>query len=106
MSTIRVLVKHPGKDPEVQEMETILEAMQAIVGGSIELVGLSEDSGLDIYLNEDGKVIGLPLNVYFLPGDIIVGTLFVVRAGEEGNDISLTDEDIVFATKWLKERAV
>jgi hypothetical protein len=106
MSTIKVLVKHPGKEPEVQEMETSLDAMQAIVGGSIELVPLSEESELDIYLNEEGKIEGLPFNIQYQPDDIIVGTLFVVRSGENGSDVSLTDEDIAFATKWLQERAL
>lgn len=106
VSIIRVLVKHPRKDPEVTEIEDSLEVMQAIVSGSIQLVGMSEDSELDIYLNEEGKILGLPYNIQYHPNDIIVGTLFVVRNGDDGSDVSLTDEDIEFATRWLKERAL
>lgn len=97
---MRVLVKLPGQNPEVREIEDGLDAMQEIVGGSIEMVWMSEDLEFDIVLNEEGKIEGLPMNIHW-EEDIIVGPLFVMRHDNHGKPVSLTDEDVSVATTWL-----
>ncbi len=67
-----------------------LEELQALVGGSIEVVAL-EDGRL-LVLNEEGKVEGLPYNEQatalargcLFPGDFIVGIAVVVTEQELG----------------------
>jgi Domain of unknown function (DUF3846) len=56
-----------------------LAELQAFVGGRIELVVLED--GRDLYLNEEGLLIGLPFNAsasqlagIYLVGDVIVGS--------------------------------
>jgi len=108
VSKLKVLVFAPGEKPVVQEIDKGLEAMQAVVGGYIECVGLAP--GIDLYCNEEGKLIGLPLNLRKknpmaiaggLPGDIIAGTFFVTRTNDEGESESLTDADIKKYTKLI-----
>ena len=94
---ITVLVVEPCKETYTKEVGS-LEEMQALVGGYIEAVPLSEKEPVVAVVNEDGKNLGLPYNrplndengiVY----DILCGTFFVAGAGEE-DFVSLTDDQI------------
>ena len=72
------------------------------VGGMIEAVTLP--SGLTLWVNEEGKMNGLPVNEYatrlfasaFGAGiDIIVGNAIVTGgADDEGETLGLTDEEV------------
>ena len=93
---ITVLVVEPCKETYTKEVGR-LEEMQALVGGHIEIVPLSEKEPVVAVVNEDGKGLGLPYNrplnddngiVY----DILCGTFFVAGAGEDF--VSLTDDQI------------
>ena len=59
--TISVLLIQPGKYPKTVAIKDSLEAMQALVGGDIEEYMPFEDE-VAIICNEEGKMIGLPLN--------------------------------------------
>lgn len=88
---IRIVKKNPDEAPQVMEIEDTLEAMQAIVDGSLELVRFH---GLDLYCNEEGKLLeDLEANLE-LGYDQIVGTVFVSAADDEGNPRSLTDQEV------------
>lgn len=94
---IKVLKVEPDKAPELIEMKNELEAMQAIVGGYIEVFPLADD--VAIVCNEEGKINGLPLNrpIYYNGEivEIIAGTFFI--AGDDisiGEFVSLTDAQI------------
>ena len=96
-SVIKVLKVEPDKAPELIEMPNDLEAMQAIVGGYIEVYPLADN--VAIVCNEEGKMNGMELNrPIFRNGEIIeiiVGTFFI--AGDDisiGEFVSLTDEQI------------
>lgn len=88
---MRVLIVEPQKPPFVSEIEDSLKAMQGIVGGCIEAVYLED--GICLFCNEEGKIDGLPLN-RSIGSDIICGTFFICGQDDEGDSISLTDEQI------------
>ncbi len=85
-----------------------LSDMQAIVGGYIERVGLKDGSSM--YLNEEGRIHGLPFNsiasdVLGLGGraDLmlagVMGDAFIVGPDDgEGNDTHVTDA----AKRWVE----
>lgn len=82
--------------PEI-EYETLYEA----VNGLVELVSLNRD--IDMWLNEEGKLLGLPINSIatliweqvFAKTDIIAGNVIITGgADDEGNTIGLSDESI------------
>lgn len=84
---MRVLVVEPGKRPVVKEIESGLEALQAVVGGLIEAVYPFEEP-VAIVCNEEGKLMELPLNRALLDEngkvyDIIAGTFLVVGLTED-----------------------
>jgi hypothetical protein len=86
---IRVIVARVGKHPVVEEIDSGLDGMQAVVGGYIECVSLdgSYEDGVDLWLNEEGRINGMRLDV------------FLARHDSEGDTIGLTDEDVA---KWLQ----
>lgn len=98
---IKVLVYPVGKAPQVQEISG-LEDMQKIVGGYIEytdlgaITGIKELANYDLYSNDEGKLIGLQMNRMF-KYDFIAGDFFISKANEEGESVSLTEDDI----KWI-----
>lgn len=97
---------HPG--PPVAERQTIprrLDALQALVGGPIELLTLGP--GRAAYLHEEGKFAGLMPNIAgealirvalatdgreLHPDDHIVGPVVLTGGFDaDGNDLSVTD---------------
>lgn len=95
--TIRVLSVKVGAEPVVENLPNNLKAMQDFVGGYIEGVTLAPD--VQLICNEEGKLIGLPMNRP-LPdgGDIICGNFLILRIDDEGENASLTAKDIATFT--------
>lgn len=60
-----------------------LEALQRYVGGFIQILPRPEDFGIkttgDVYVNEDGKVLNLPVNPLLAPSsyDVILGNVLI-----------------------------
>ena len=96
---MKVIVVEPQKTPVVREIDPGLEAMQKIVGGSIEAVYPFDDP-VALICNEEGKLLNLPLNralrdddgnVY----DIISGTFFLCAAPPDSDRFAgLTDQQV------------
>lgn len=94
-----------------REIDNTLETLQRIVGGYIEIPYLSErfaDEGIDVVINEEGKIIGLePQIVLFNKRnnrllDIVVGNCVFVSHDEEGNTIGLNQKQIDVVKEELK----
>lgn len=85
-----VLIVEPEKSPRMANISGDLESLQKEVGGYIEAV-YPYDDPVAIVCNEEGKLIGLPLNRKLEDYDIIAGTFIVCGLGEEDFD-SLTPE--------------
>lgn len=59
--------------------------------------------GTSIVINEEGKLENLPPNIYWGDSDVICGDFLIVGIDEEGDSISLTDEQIKQAAKFVEE---
>ena len=96
---MKVIVVEPQKKPAVRDIDPGLEAMQKIVGGSIEAVYPFEEP-VALICNDEGKLLDLPLNralrdddgaVY----DIISGTFFLCAAPPDSDRFeSLSDQQV------------
>ena len=105
---MRIIVVEGGKRPYEAELEHDLESMRRCVGGNIEVV--YEPGGRDAALicNDEGKLLGLPLNralrdeegeIY----DVIAGTFFICGAPPDSESFaSLTDEQMDY---WMERFA-
>lgn len=103
---MKVVAVEPQKKPVVREIDAGLEAMQKIVGGSIEAV-YPFDEPVSLICNEEGKLLNLPLNralrdengtVY----DIISGTFFLCAAPPDSDRFAgLTDQQAKTYMEWF-----
>ena len=96
---IQVIVVNPLSAPGVAIIEHSLENMQKLVGGHIECVAFSGSPilgrGVDLWCNEEGKLLGLSQNRMFPDGtDLIAGTFFLAAHDGEGETVGLTDEEV------------
>lgn len=97
----RAVVIQPDSRPALVEGDfSSLAALQEVVGGYIESVR-SPWPGSTVYVNEEGKIQGLPYNdaatrilADVLPDDVIVGPAIIVGATEDGYDCDVPDEVI------------
>lgn len=95
---ITVLVVEPGKVPYTKEIGDDWRAFQAEVGGTFQIIYPGYDP-VGLVCNDDGKLLGLPLNRGLLDDDgelydVVVGTFFLVGLGGGGTTVSLTEEQI------------
>ena len=96
---MKYLTIQNGAIQEVEKQGDLsLEEMQRLVGGWIELVTLRtypDESALSMYVNEEGKLDGLPPNFYFHNiQDLIVGPAIIIGTDAEGRNRSLTPDEI------------
>jgi len=95
---MKVIVKAPGQDPEEQDIGNDVESIQKVVGGYFEAYRLGS---LWLMCNEDGKRLGLPVNLVSPHLGPIVGTVMVSKADDEGENIDLMPEDAEYAKSEL-----
>ena len=103
MSKIRVLVVEPGKMPEDREIESHIDPIKTIVGGWIEMISLGRNSTQEtfaLYCNEEALRLGIPFNRN-VRGHSILGTFLITKIDSSGDEISLSDEDVVNFTAEL-----
>ena len=94
---MRVVIKKVGEPAKVVEIENTLSALQEIVGGYIEVVGVGGE--VLMICNEEGKLNGAKYN-FDLGNDFIVGdVLFVQSKGEDFTD--LDDNNIEAVMKFF-----
>lgn len=104
MKIVRV---EPGKPAVAAEIDGSLKSMQAVVRGLIEILPMY-DGDVILVCNEEGKLLNLPPNrPVYLPGedkpyDVIYGTFFLCRVNEDGDMLSLSDEEVA---RYLKKYA-
>lgn len=86
----------------LREEEDTLETWQGIVGGYISVLSVAK--GIDVILNDNGKIDNLPFNRLFFDGkplDVLVGSLVCVRhKGEEFS--SIREDDIPMIHQYLR----
>lgn len=91
---MRVVIVEPGQYAREAEIDNTLQAKQAVVGGLIDAICPWPEDKACLILNDEGKLIPLPLN-RALPEyeDVVFGTFFI--CGDDGEDFcSLTDEQV------------
>ena len=92
---VKALMIEPYKHPCVVELENDLDSLQKAVSigapeqGLIEFVYLEDN--VSILCNEQGKLVGLTPNRW-LGEDILCGVFYIVAENDEGELMSLTDE--------------
>lgn len=82
MIQMRIMMVEIGKEPRMAEIPHTLESMQRVVGGYIQAVCPWQDP-VALVCNEEGLLMGLPLNRMITDADGIVGNFFLCGIGAE-----------------------
>ena len=99
MLAITLNTEGEAKEVELVEGESQLDKLQEAVGGWVQAVDFTPN--LTIWVNEEGKLIGLPINPmatflwekYFGLTDFICGNvIFTGGTGDEGETLGLNEE--------------
>ena len=93
---MKVVIKEPGRQAYVKEIENKLNVYQEIVGGYIEVLPLIKS--LRIICNEEGKIKDLDPNI-FLDNDIIMGSIVVTAFDgiDDFRDLTSYELNLAFA---------
>ena len=108
------VVKRCGKAAEITHISGELGELQDIVGGLIEPLALDGDT--DIICNDEGKILGMPVNVVLGEGprgdepdivDILCGDIVIVGCDrEKGEFVSLDAASAVSLLRRLSTEFV
>lgn len=91
---LKVVVKEPGKQPEIRQINNNLRDLQDIVGGRIEVVTLK--GSIAVICDDEGKLKGYAPNLKY-GCDFFAGTvIFVCTEGEDFASLSEEEMDFVF----------
>ena len=96
---MKILEFKPLCEPEVKEIDGSLKSMQTEVDGYIQTVYPFDDE-IALICNEEGKLIGLPLNraLYDEEGnimDVIAGTFFICGAPSDDGSFKSIPEELI-----------
>jgi hypothetical protein len=91
---VKVAIKEPGQPLKTADVTGDLKGLQSAIGGGyIEMIRV--DSTLHGYIDEEGKLKGLPLNFSILDGaDIVAGAAVFMRATRDGDEAPLQESDL------------
>ena len=105
VSKIKAYFIPAGYQGYFSDIENSLEAKQKYVGGLIQVVSLDD---VDIIINDEGKLMGLPVNRAIVDDDenvldVIVGDIICLRHDDdEGEFRSILENDLQTITKYLR----
>lgn len=101
------VVKYPYEKPETVAITKGLETLQGIVGGYITAADLPDMDDVYGFCNDEGLLIGLEPNFYRpVWKDGIVGPAVFLGAGDEGESVSLSREQVKKVTDYLNAHSV
>jgi hypothetical protein len=105
---IKVIIIEPEKDPYIKEIYNTLKAEQEIVGGLIQCLPtmFSKEDTYDFIVNDEGKLLDLPLNRYIYDKqDIVAGNIIIAKADiSTGEFVSIDDSQVDFLMKQIEEK--
>lgn len=95
---MRVVIKMPGEDPEIRDINNDLETFQSLVQGYVEHVTMydhGDPASYGLLINEEGKLHNMEPN-FKLYTDMIVGpAVFVGEGGEEFTDLTEEQAEMI-----------
>ena len=97
---IRVLMKKPGDEPWIFDIQNTLDDLQNKVGGYIETVTLASD--LVIICNEEGRLKGLEYNCTICGLDLVGTIILCGTDGENFTDLPVSYGEMkkLFPSLW------
>lgn len=100
-ATMIAVIKNVGQPFEVKEVPNDYETLKNTVAGWIEAVNVGKN--VNCWINEEGKLIPLPLNFY-LNHISIHGNAIFTGMTRSGDTVGLTEDQIAYVKTLLAEK--
>ena len=98
---MRMMVKKVGELVQEVDLENKYETLRDAVGGYIEAVYL--EHGVVLWVNEEGKIIGLPNN-FSIGNTSVEGDVIFTADNGAGENEALTDEQVKYIKSLLNKK--
>lgn len=105
---LRIIHKKVRQAPEVKMIPDKSEALRELVGGYLEAIHIAH--GFCCVLNEEGVLLGLKPHGMLLAlrrdgvvGYDIAGDIFFTKVNEEGDYVSLTEDEVISLLEVFEE---
>ena len=105
--TIKVIVKEPNREPEIREIPNDYRSLAEFCHGLIDMGEMPFDRRVNYIVNDCSLRDGMEPNIV-LPEyeSLIAGPAMFAGNDEEGNMISLTDDQIKSVLKYIERNQV
>jgi len=106
MSELKGLLVKPNELPEEITFDNTLKKKQELVNGYIEYAYSEDYPDVVFICNEEGKIRGLPYN-RDIGHDIIAGNFLIISSDlEDGEDRSLSENQLIKYKKVFNEKSI
>ena len=107
MNKVKVITKLPNEKAKITEMPNDYESVIDFVGGLIDSTFLPTDEDIDVIVNDSSLTLGMEPNIVTPEFEgVFAGPLIFCTHDDDGNMVSLSDEQIEKAMKYIERNSV
>ncbi len=107
MNKVKVITKLPNEKAKVEEIPNDFNFVSEFVGGLIDSTFLPTDEDIDVIVNDSSLTLGMNPNIVTPEYEgVLAGPLIFCTHNEEGNMVSLSDEQIKKTMKYIERNNV
>ena len=107
MNKVKVITKRPNEKPKVEDIENEYEALYNYVLGLIDYTYLPKREDIDIIVNDSSLILGMDANIVLPEYEgVLAGPIIFAAHNENGDMISLNDEQIDYILKYIDKNQV
>ena len=107
MNKVKVITKLPNEKAKITEMPNDYESVSEFVGGLIDSTFLPTDEDIDVIVNDSSLTLGMKPNIVTPEYEgVLAGPLIFCTHDDDGNMVSLSDEQIEKTMKYIERNSV
>ncbi len=107
MNKVKVITKRPNENPKVEEIDNEYESLYGFVLGLIDYTYLPKREDIDIIVNDSSLCLGMTPNIVIPEYEhVLAGPIIFSTHNEDGEMISLNDEQIECILKYINKNQV
>ncbi len=107
MNKVKVITKLPNEKAKIEEMPNDFDFVSEFVKGLVDSTFLPTDEDIDVIVNDSSLTLGMEPNIVTPEYEgVLAGPLIFCTHDEEGEMVSLSDEQIKKTMKYIERNSV
>ena len=107
MNKVKVITKLPNEKAKIEEIPNDFDFVSEFVEGLVDSTFLPTDEDIDVIVNDSSLTLGMEPNIVTPEYEgVLAGPLIFCTHDEEGEMVSLSDEQIEKAMKYIERNSV